>query len=183
MNKSTNHSFYLKQTDNTHNHRIAIFDDNREFIGLLIASFRNESANAFGYNYGQIYQRTSFCNIDNFPELKESKYFAIEYVSAQEKAIFTKIKLAEIKKDKTPENKIINKLNKVYLENRQMGNNMNSFFEISLDESQLIIRSGRVNSKGIRRIIRFSREEKAEKAFQQKIEQKLQQGFIICTQT
>ena len=87
MNKLANHGFCLQQTDSTHNHRIAIFDSSRKFIGLLIASFPNESANAFGYNYGHIYQRSSFANVDYFLQLKKSKYFAIEYISSKEKAI------------------------------------------------------------------------------------------------
>lgn len=178
-----NNIFNLRQTDQTHNNKIAIFDCNQQFIGLLIASFPEESAHAFGYNYGQIYQRSSFTNIDDFPELKESKYFAIEYVSSQEEELFNQllIKNPEIehiknKVTKKPEPKF----SKVYLENKDNGQNFNYFYEITLDDSCLIVRSGTINSLGIKRTIQYSEKEKAQQEFQKKIDKKIQQGFMIC---
>jgi predicted DNA-binding WGR domain protein len=178
-----NNIFNLRQTEESHNNKIAIFDCNQQFIGLLIASFPEESAHALAYDYGQVYQRSSFTNIDDFPSLKESKYFAIEYVSSQEQELFNQllIKNPEIEQIKNKASKKPKpEFSKVYLENKENGQMFNYFYEITLDECCLIIRSGQINSPGIHRTIQYSQKEKAQQEFQKKIDQKIKQGFIIC---
>ena len=101
--------------------------------------------------------------------------------SAKESFNNLKESIINIKQSQAKETKeTVKKLNKVYLENRKVGDQISSFFEIYLDESKLMIRSGRIKSNGITRTIQYSQAEKAENAFQQKIDQKLKQGFIIC---
>ena len=55
-----------------------------ETMGLLISAFPRESYSAFSYDYGSTYTRDPFINIEQFPEIKDSDYFAFEYLSPNE---------------------------------------------------------------------------------------------------
>ena len=71
-------SFLLLKANNN---RFALFDKRTEnFVGLLIAPLPDESADAFTREFGSTYDRGQIKNIDEFPELSELKYFAIEYL-------------------------------------------------------------------------------------------------------
>jgi predicted RNA-binding protein with PUA-like domain len=68
----------------TNNRIIVIEVKNNDPIGLLIPAFPGEISSVFARDHGPTYTRDQFVNIQQFPEIKNSDYFAFEYLSEAE---------------------------------------------------------------------------------------------------
>jgi predicted DNA-binding WGR domain protein len=169
MNLKNHPQFSLYKTARE---RIAIVDQDNKFIGLLIASFPKESANAFSYEYGTFYFRTDFRNIDDFEEISQSQFFAIEYLSEQEQQLYILPQLVnEPQQDTEIETTI-------YLEYELPNSKIKRFFRITQNELELIICSGNLGSEGITRTLKYNSIERAKLSLQDMVKNKESQGFI-----